>query len=61
MQKDICCRYLDLDRFTIRLINAYNKTYYTSKHPMVDYIYKIYNLSKNLSASCLNNYVFWLP
>lgn len=61
MQADICCRYSDLDEFTNKIVNLYNRTYFSSKHPIVDYLYKIYDLSKTLNDSCLNSFDIKLP
>ncbi len=61
MQSEICCRYSDLDQFTNKMVNLYNRTYFTSKHPIVDYMYKIYDLYKTLNGYCLNNYDLKLP
>ncbi len=61
MQSEICCRYSDLDQFTNKMANLYNRTYFTSKHPIVDYMYKIYDLYKTLNGSCLSNYDLRLP
>lgn len=61
LDNDICCRYSDLDQFTNKMISLYNRTYFTSKHPIIDYMYKIYDQYKLLNSSCLNNYDMKIP
>jgi len=43
------------------MVDLYKRTYYNSNHPMVDYIYKIYDLYKTLSSSCLSNFDLKIP
>jgi len=61
LDDDICCRYSDLDQFTNKMIDLYNRTYLKSKHPIIDYIYKIHDQYKLLNSSCLSNYDLRLP
>ncbi len=43
------------------MADLYKRTYYKSKHPMVDYIYKIYDIYKTLNSYCLGNYNLLIP
>ena len=61
LDEDICCRYSDLDQFTNKMVDLFNRTYFKSKHPIIDYMYKIYDQYKLLNPSCLNNYDFRIP
>lgn len=43
------------------MISLYNRTYFLSYHPVIDYMYKIYDQYKAGSASCLSNYDLRIP
>ena len=53
MSKDICCQYTVLDNIIATITGLYNQAYYKSKHPMVDYIYKIYDEMSNVGLGCI--------
>lgn len=43
------------------MIDLYNRAYFKSKHPIIDYMYKIYDQYKLLNPSCLSNYDLKVP
>ena len=43
------------------MIDLYKSTYFKSRHPMLDYIFRIYDLYKTLSSYCLSNFDLRVP
>ncbi len=61
LQTDICCRYVDLDQFTDKMVDLYMRTYFKSRHPILDYMFRIFDQYKNLSPSCLSSFDLKIP
>lgn len=61
LQADICCRYDDLDMFTDKMVDLYKRTYFKSRHPIIDYMFRIYDLYKAGNSSCLTNFDLKIP
>ncbi len=61
LQTDVCCRYTDLDQFTDKMVDLYKRTYFKSRHPILDYMFRIYDQYKAGNSSCLSNFDLKIP
>lgn len=43
------------------MLSLYNRTYFLSYHPIIDYMHKIYDQYKTGNPSCLSNYDLRIP